>query len=53
MAGVQRGRPTPKRADMVTIADVARHAALRVQFVRGDNRPPNLADRFANGRRTA
>lgn len=33
MAAVQRGRPTPKRADMVTIADVARHAGVAVSTV--------------------
>lgn len=30
---VQRGRPAPKRADMVTIADVARHAGVAVSTV--------------------
>ena len=30
---VQRGRPAAKRADMVTIADVARHAGVAVSTV--------------------
>lgn len=33
MTAGQRGRPAPKRADMVTIADVARHAGVAVSTV--------------------
>ncbi|HYN96699.1 MAG TPA: LacI family DNA-binding transcriptional regulator [Pilimelia sp.] len=33
MTTVPRGRPEPKRADMVTIADVARHAGVAVSTV--------------------